>query len=90
MELNGLRFVCDGKCSLETHVDEFPIYAAAPDLLEALQSISENLTSKCMSPEAEKGFRMNPDAEAWRVYLSSLILQAGNEARAALSKATGN
>lgn len=34
MDLNGLRFVCEGGCSLTTHSSDFPVYAAAPELLE--------------------------------------------------------
>jgi hypothetical protein len=37
MELNGIRFACNRQHSLEDHIDDWPLYRAAPDLLEALR-----------------------------------------------------
>jgi len=34
-ELNGVRFTCDCHNVITYHVDEFPIYTHAPELLEA-------------------------------------------------------
>jgi len=65
------------------------LIAAAPELLEALESIAENLQNKTISTVRKKAFRMNPQAEAWRVYLSSLIIQARNQASYAIAKAKG-
>ncbi len=66
-------------------------YEPAPvsymDLVETLQSIADNLENRAMSKEQEAAFQRNPQAESWRVYLSGLIIQARNEARAILAKA---
>lgn len=37
--LNGLRFVCNCQCTLEEHSDEYPVYAAAPELLDAVSAL---------------------------------------------------
>jgi hypothetical protein len=66
-----------------------PLIAAAPELLGALQSIAENLQNHAMTTEQEKQFRHHPELESWRVYLSSLIIQARNEAAYAIAKVTG-
>jgi len=34
-EINGVRFACDNQHSFEAHIDDFPVYAAAPELLAA-------------------------------------------------------
>lgn len=65
------------------------LIAAAPDLLEALEDIAFNLENSPMSNEQEKAFRSNPFAESWRVYLSSLIITARNQAKLAIAKANG-
>lgn len=33
MELNGVRFCCDEQSTLICHIDDYPLYASAPDLL---------------------------------------------------------
>lgn len=65
------------------------LIAAAPELLEALKDILHNMDNCPMSAEQEKAFRNNPVCESWRVYLSSLIIQARNQARHAIAKAEG-
>lgn len=37
MKLKGLRFVCTRDCTLEAHIDDFPLYAGVPDLLDACE-----------------------------------------------------
>lgn len=41
-ELNGLRFV-KGQCTETFHADDFPVYAAAPELLKALELVARDL-----------------------------------------------
>ncbi len=65
------------------------LISIAPEAIEALRSIAENLTNRAMSKEQEIAFAHNPQAEQWRVYLSSLIIQARNEASAILAKLEG-
>ncbi len=65
------------------------LISLAPEMAEALRSIAENLSNRAMSKEQEIAFANNPQAEHWRVYLSSLIIQARNEAGAILAKLEG-
>jgi len=40
--LNGIRFVCtQGQYTYQHHINDFPIYAAAPELLVALKDIAK-------------------------------------------------
>lgn len=41
MELNGVRFVCAQPMgdTIDCHIDDFPVYAAAPELLAACKSL---------------------------------------------------
>lgn len=43
MQLNGLRWVCSWHCTLETHVDEYPIYFEAPKMLKLLREAALEL-----------------------------------------------
>lgn len=65
------------------------LIASAPALLAALESIAENLQNRAMTGEQEAAFKHNASADSWRVYLSSLIIQARNEARSAITAARG-
>lgn len=44
MQLNGLRWVCTQHCTLETHIDDYPIYFEAPKLLKLLREAALELT----------------------------------------------
>lgn len=74
-ELNGLRFVGPGQHgSTETfHADDFPVYAAAPDLLAAgkLAEAQINAWRETGMPDIPK------------------IMDAQDALRAAIAKATG-
>lgn len=73
MELNGLRFVCDYQSSLLCHSADFPIYAAAPDLFDAIVAAL---------PYVEM-------AEHDRAYKKGTVEKMVKQIREAIAKATG-
>lgn len=64
-ELNGLHFSDDQQNSISCGVDEYPVYAAAPDMLDALKSALDDL----MTVEGKT-------AETIRAYLRDTIAKA--------------
>lgn len=78
MVLNGVRFVCEnGQSTLLDHASRWPVYDAAPDLLEACRA----------SDLAFMGLRNSCDAKEWR---DSFVHEerAWKKVRSAITKAT--
>lgn len=79
--LNGVRFTCsEGQYTYEHHIDNWPVYEAAPELLEALKEAQDALLlydGHSSSPGNIKGWT---EKTAYRAYMT---------AEAAIRKANG-
>lgn len=65
MQLNGVRFVCEGQSSLEENSSRWPVYEAAPALLEACKVTLEAIKAY------ENGLRtIPPHGDALRVAIA--------------------